>query len=244
MNLAKLTKKELLDIAAKKKITGRTKMTKPELIAAIEPFFAAAQTETAKIEAPGYVMTEEAAPVKMPKKDEYPIPEYYNVDTLKFMPVDPSKEYAYWEISDHTFNKVKSQLRLSHGGLFLKVYLKNESNVTEAASVSVERVGNWYFNIYAPDVEMWSELGMIDSNGAFHSILKSNTVKMPADKVSDIVDEETWMTIGGPDQLDKLYELSGAGQRPEGHVSSAKLHKETAQRMSKHIASSGTLKDK
>lgn len=244
MNLAKLTKKELLDIAAKKKITGRTKMTKAELIAAVEPFFAVAQTETAKIEAPGYtVEAPEAAAVKMPKKDEYPIPEYYNVDTLKFMPVDPSKEYAYWEISDYTLNKSKSELRLSHGGLFLKVYLKNENGVTEAASVSVERVGNWYFNIYGADAEMWSELGLVDSNGAFHAILKSNTVKMPADKVSDIVDEETWMTIGGP-ELEKLYELSGAGQRPESHISSAKLHKDIAQRMSTHIASSGTLKDK
>ena len=88
---------------------------------------------------------------------------------------------------------------------------------------------------------MWSEIGLIDSNGAFHAILKSNTVKMPADKVSDIVDEETWMTVGKG--LDKLYELSGAGQK-HGHLSSAQIHKEVIQQMSTHIASSGTLKDK
>lgn len=241
MNLSKLTKKELLDIATKKGIVGRSKMTKPELIAAIEPFFTAAAPEEAKIEEVGYSINPPAPTYTPPKKDEYPIPPYYNVDTLNFMPVDPSKEFAYWEISDHTFNRIKSQLRISHSSLHLKVFLNNGGVTSEAANVSVDRIGNWYFNIYAPDTEMWSEIGLIDSNGAFHTILKSNTVKMPADKVSDIVDEETWMTIGKG--LDKLYELSGAGQK-HGHLSSAKIHKEIIQQMTTHIASSGTLKDK
>ncbi len=244
MNLSKLTKKELLDLAAKKNIAGRSKMSKPELIAAIEPFFTATTTPVeTKNDSVGYTVNPEPAPVyNPPKKDEYPIPPYYNVDTLNFMPVDPSKEFAYWEISDHTFNRIKSQLRISHSSLHLKVFLKNDGvNAIEAATVSVDRIGNWYFNIYAPDTEMWSEIGLIDSNGAFHTILKSNTVKMPADKVSDIVDEETWMTVGKG--LDKLYELSGAGQK-HGHLSSAKIHKEIIQQMTTHIASSGTLKDK
>ena len=39
MKLDKLTKKELMDLAAAKKIKGRSKMGKEELIAALEPFY-------------------------------------------------------------------------------------------------------------------------------------------------------------------------------------------------------------
>lgn len=239
MNLARLSKKELLDIAAKKKIPGRSKMTKTELIEAVEPFYSSGKAEESSTGAQaGYAVKEPERAPKPPKKDEYPIPAYYNADTLNFMPVDPSKEFAYWEISDYTFNRIKSELRLSHAGLILKVFMNGGSGTAEAASVSVDRIGSWYFNIYAPDAEMWSEIGLMDSNGAFHAILKSNRVKMPADKVSDVVDKETWLTVGA--DLEKLYELSGAGMRE--NLSSLGIHRELAQRISRHIASSGTLK--
>lgn len=239
MNLARLSKKELLDIATKKKIPGRAKMTKTELIKAVEPFYSSGKVEENAAPVVGYTVPKEPERTPQPlKKDEYPIPDYYNTDTLNFMPVDPSKEYAYWEISDYTFNSIASELRLSHSGLTLKVFMNGASGVTEAASVSVERVGSWYFNIYAPDVELWSEIGFVDSNGAFHAVLKSNRVKMPADKVSDVVDKETWLTVGG--HLEKLYELSGAGKRED--ISSRGMHRDLAQRISQHIASSGTLK--
>ena len=101
-------------------------------------------------------------------------------------------------------------------------------------------MGNWYFNIYAPDTILWSEIGLIDSNGAFHPILKSNKVLMPSDKVSDIVDQETWMTIGG--NLDKLYELSGVGLKDLN--SSVTINTEIAKHISQHMGSSGVLKDK
>lgn len=239
MNFEKLSKKELLDIATKKKIAGRSKMTKPQLIEALEPLFSPKQT-TSSSHQQGY-MPAPAAPIKhMPKKDEYPIPDYYNIDTLVLLPVDPSKEYVYWEVSDMTLNSIKSELRLSHGRLTLKVFSQADGSVYEAASVAVERIGNWYFNIYAPDITLWSELGFVDSNGAFHRILRSNIIKMPSDKVSDIAGDESWMTRSG--DLEKLYHLSGVGKHD--HMSSVNIHTDLAKQLSQHIASSGFMKDK
>ena len=160
--------------------------------------------------------------------------------TIAFMPVDPSKEYVYWEISDYTLNQFKSELKLSESRIVLKIFSSIDNYTTEAASVSVEKMGNWYFNIYAPDTILWSEIGLIDSNGGFHPILKSNKVLMPSDKVSDIVDQETWMTIGG--NLDKLYELSGVGLKDLN--SSVTINTEIAKHISQHMGSSGVLKDK
>lgn len=246
MKLDKLTKKELMDLAAAKKIKGRSKMGKEELIAALEPFYnepaPARDAEDAekKVEQNvGYTYTEQQQPVKV-KRDEYPIPPYYDKDTIAFMPVDPSKEYVYWEISDYTLNRVKSELKLSESRIVLKIFSNLDNYTSEAASVTVDRIGNWYFNIYAPDTLLWSEIGFIDSNGAFHPILKSNKVRMPSDKVSDIVDQETWMTIGG--NLDKLYELSGVGLKDLN--SSVTINTEIVKHLSQHMGSSNVLKDK
>lgn len=246
MNLGKLTKKELMNLAAKKKVSGRSSMTKEQLIAALEPLYSkstvspkgrkskAKETENLSSDTfVGYDSTPKTE-VKHIKKDEYPIPTHYNKDTLVLMPVDPSKEYIYWEISDVTLNKFKSELRLSETRLLLKVFSQYNNVVTETASVSVERMGNWYFNIYAPDTLIWSELGIIDSNGAFHKILKSRVLKMPADKVSDVVDNETWLTLGG--DLDKLYQLSGLGMHDS--LNSRDIQKKLAKQIAQHMGSS------
>lgn len=245
MNLNKLTVKELKDLAANKKIAGRSKMTKSELIAALDKFYAEptpeqdAESVSSSSQNVGYTFEENKGPIKI-KRDEYPIPPYYNKDTIAFMPVDPSKEYVYWEISDYTLNEIKNRLQLGQTKLVLKIYSNMDNFISEAASVSVDRLGNWYFNIYAPDSILWSEIGVLDNNGNFHSILVSNKVRMPSDKVSDIIDQETWMTIGG--DLDKLYQLSGVGLKDLN--SSVTIQTEIAKHISQHIGSSGVLKDK
>lgn len=247
MKLDKLTKKELVDLAAVKKIAGRSKMAKDELIKALEPFYVepapakdAEELQAKKEQNVGYTFQDEPKQPAKVKRDEYPIPQYYDKDTIAFMPVDPSKEYVYWEISDYTLNRFKSELKLSESRIVLKIFSNIDNFTTEAASVTVEKIGNWYFNIYAPDTVLWSEIGLITPDGAFHPILTSNKVRMPSDKVSDIVDQETWMTIGG--NLDKLYELSGVGLKDLN--SSVTINTEIAKHISQHIGSSGVLKDK
>lgn len=269
MKFDKLTKKELLDLAAQKKVEGRSKMTKEELVSALEPLFmktsavskakpgakksatnngksAVGDDEFESSELIGYEVNPPKGALRQPKKDEYPIPPFYNADAIVLMPVDPSREYVYWEICDLTLNKFKSELRLSETKLMLKMFSQLNNSVVETASVPVDRMGNWFFNIYAPETVIWSELGIIDSNGAFHKILKSRMLKMPADKVSDIVDKETWLTVGG--DLEKLYQLSGVGMRD--YNTSKTIKHEMAKQISQHLGSSNTgssgntLKDK
>lgn len=245
MKLDKLTKKELQDLASAKKIAGRSKMSKDELIKALEPFFIeptpsknAEKLDNNKHEQNvGYTYPEENKQNIKIKRDEYPIPSYYDKDTIAFMPVDPSQEYVYWEISDYTLNNIKNKLNLQDTNIILKIFSNIDNYITEAASVSVGRIGNWYFNIYAPNNILWSEIGVLDLNGEFHSILQSNKVRMPSDKPSDIVDKETWMTIGG--NLDKLYELSGVGLKDLN--SSATIHQELVKHIYQHMGSSNVI---
>lgn len=248
MKLDKLSKKELADLAAKKNIPGRSKMAKQQLIEALEPLFSKTSARTKSVSGKdingenvsgeanvGYVAETSKVPA-CPPKDEHPIPPFYDKDVLVLMPVDPSREYAYWEISEHTLNSFKSELRLSETRLVLKMFSRFNNSEAETASAPVERLGEWFFNIYAPETVIWSEIGIIDSNGAFHRILKSRLLKMPADKVSDIIDKETWLTIGG--DLDKLYQLSGLGMGSPMNSRSVHVLKDIAGKLSENIGSS------
>jgi len=241
MNLYKLTKKELLDLATKKKIKGANTLLKDDLISLLTPYYTknvnSAKESITSSDNIGYVEINQQ-PVLKPKPDEYPIPDYYNIDMIILLPVDPSKEYVYWELSESKMYEIKQQHNISSDNLILKMYMKSDNNVVEAASVSVPRLGNWFFNIYAPEKELWSELGFIDANGNFFSILKSNIVKMPANQISTVIDDETWMTIGK--DLDKLYELSGLGKTDIG--SSRTLQQTLIKQLASHISSSNFIK--
>ena len=260
MELNKLTKIELLKLAAEKAIPNRTKLLKGELVKALEPYFGdknisastddkslpkssrSKKTATAPSSNIGY---ESKKPVTIfqIKKDEYPIPEYYNMDTLVILPVDPSKEYVYWELSDNTIYKVRQQYKLGNAPLVLKLYKQaNDLSTNEISSVEVSRFGNWFFDIYAPSNVLWAELGFVDENGVFYSVLKSNSIRMPADKVSDIIDDETWMTIGH--NIDKLYGLSGLYKNDLG--ASQSMHKTILRQLTtiNAVSSSSFMKDK
>ncbi len=235
MNLSKLNKKELSNLATEKKIKNRSKMSKDELIKALEPFYFTTNTKDLASSQVGYDNANNPPKKEVIKRDEYPIPPYYNKDMISLMPVDPSREYVYWEISDYTLANVKAKYNLDvNAKLTLKVFSTPDNKTVEQASVLVERIGCWYFNLHLPDVTVWAEIGVVDKNGVFHSILKSQIVKMPADKVSDIIDEETWMTIGG--DLDKLYKLSGVGMRDAN--SSISIHEEVIKQLQIHTGSS------
>ncbi len=261
MELNKLTKIELLKLATEKAIPNRTKLLKGELIKALEPYFSG-KTVTASTDkispskaskAKKTITTAPSSNVgyesKKPvtifqiKKDEYPIPEYYNMDTLVILPVDPSKEYVYWELSDKTIYKVRQQYKLGNAPLVLKLYKQaSDFSTDEISSVEVSRFGNWFFDIYAPSSVLWAELGFIDENGVFYSVLKSNSIRMPADKVSDIIDDETWMTIGH--NIDKLYGLSGLHKTDLG--ASQTMHKTILRQLTtvNTVSSSSFMKDK
>ncbi len=260
MELNKLTKIELLKLAAEKAIPNRTKLLKNELIKALEPYFSdktkkipakekttskTSKSKKAVISPSSNLGYENKKPVTIfqIKKDEYPIPEYYNMDTLVILPVDPSKEYVYWELSDHTIFKVRQQYKLGNAPIILKLYKQaDDLSTNEISSVEVSRFGNWFFDIYAPSNVLWAELGFIDENGVFYSVLKSNSIRMPSDKVSAVIDDETWMTIGH--NIDKLYGLSGLHKSDLG--ASQTMHKTILRQLTtvNTVSSSSFMKDK
>jgi hypothetical protein len=230
MTLKKMTKPELYKLAQKYGIKNRSKMTKAELVKALTKYEKSVAPKVAPQDAPTSPtvtshMPEKAAEPEAAPQLSYPIPDKYQTDTVALLPVNPKKEYAYWEISDKTVDAYCSSLGINNPIFILKVFQYDGDETQELASVRVERYGNWYFDLYCPEMNLWAQIGILDDKGNYHTIVSSKKIKMPSDAVSKEMDKETWMTVG--ENIEKIYELSGVSDvQKEELLSSARLHSE------------------
>lgn len=241
MNYGKMTKKELYELAQKFNIAGRSAMDKDGLTRALKKYdkTVAKAQDTVKDTVSSHTQPQSAPePVYRPSKPEYPIPDRYNIDTVVILPVNPKKEYVYWEVSD----KTASEFCGAHGSaavFILKVFTGEDDSISELASVKVGKYGNWYFDLYCPDASMWAEIGMLDSRGNYFTISSSKKIKMPTDRISDMIDEETWMTVG--ENIEKIYTLSGiTDMQKQELLSSARMHSELFKKLHKAEGMAGS----
>ncbi|MCD8569654.1 MAG: Rho termination factor N-terminal domain-containing protein [Geovibrio sp.] len=106
MNLSEMSKKELYRLAVELNVENRSKMTREELAAALTAAMSEqkvySSTEQHKAEA-AHAMPEKVRPA------EYPIPNRYQIDTAVLLPINPRKEYVYWEVSDNTVNRFRTE---------------------------------------------------------------------------------------------------------------------------------------
>lgn len=228
MNLKKMTKVELYELAKKFNVKNRSKMTKPQLMAALTDYVKVVAPEKAPQASSETVtspMPEEPVKAEPAKKPDFPIPDRYNLDTVVLLPVNPKKEYVYWEVSDKTIESYCVRFNINQPVFILKVFQNDGEKTDELASVRVAKYGNWYFDLYCPEMNLWAELGILDSRGNYYPIASSKKIRMPSDRVSKEIDNETWMTVG--EKIEKIFELSGVSDvQQEELLSSARLHTE------------------
>jgi hypothetical protein len=236
MNLSEMTKKELYRLAVELNLANRSKMTKEELEQALDKAMSDnkthSSTEQHKVH-PSPVLPEKISP------PEYPIPDRYQIDTAVLLPVNPRKEYVYWEVADNTVNRFKVQHESPEISFVLKVFGGNETDSgEELASVRVGRYGNWFFDLYVPDKMIWAEIGLMDNKGNYFAVAHSRKVRMPSDKISEMIDEETWMTVG--EKIEDIYRLSGVNELDSAVPGSVRIFQEVMRFLETNASSSGT----
>lgn len=216
-----LSKKELYEIAKARNIKGRTSMTKQELINAIEESINMEQlVEKSKYdpnvqELLGYTQ-EEGAEIALEKED-YKIPEKYDLDILMFLPIDAKRAYVCWEITEARIRQFIKDSDINSIKIKLKLFTDNNG---EISSVYVNSLGNYFFvNGMLEDSEAWSEIG-IEFDGRYIPILKSNSFKMPSEHISDR-DDVLYMTVRS--SVEKIINISLHGI--DGYYSSIDLYK-------------------
>jgi len=157
--------------------------------------------------------------------NEYQVPEKYGVNELVLQVKNPQTAHLYWEYTQDKINEIIAQSGINdinEATLSLRVY-----NETAGSEYDVE-IGlendSWWLNGLETTNSYFVKLGVIDADGNFYSMLESNKVTMPANKISDRLDEE-WMTV--QETMEQLYLLSGGllFEKREGGYSSVDILK-------------------
>ncbi len=134
------------------------------------------------------------------------LPFSYNKTRLALLVRDPYWGYVYWDFSEKTWNWIQDFFRKDPGTqVKLRVH-----NLTDRTFMDVDvqlEAQSWYLCFGLDNREFETELGLMDSKGRFHSIVKSNRMRTPRSQPSEKIDPN-W----DPANFDELYRLSGGGQ--------------------------------
>ena len=158
------------------------------------------------------------------------LPLDYGVTMAALMPRDPNWMFIYWEITPGS----KALLARKHGhDIFekgrqlLRVYdmAHTAGHIQKYFDVPVMLdAKNWYVHVQDGGGSYCCELGLLQPDGNFIGIVKTNPVTLPPGRVSDVMDEN-WMAVS--EDFDRLLQLSGVEYIGKG---SGEVAKSLAQR--------------
>jgi hypothetical protein len=165
-----------------------------------------------------------------PEAEHKALPAGYGVTEAALMPRDPNWMFIYWEITE---NSRKNTCRehgedvFQKGRQVIRVYdmtsVDGEGQRYFDIAVRLD-AGSWYVNVQEAGRAYCCELGLVMPDGKFIGLVKTNTVNLPAGRVSDVTDEK-WMAVSA--DFDKLMQLSGVEYIGKG---SGEVAKSLAQR--------------
>jgi hypothetical protein len=140
------------------------------------------------------------------------LPCSYNHTKIALMVRDPFWAFTYWDMGEQTTQKVNALMKEHYGNIrpILRVYDVtdvefNGKNAHRSFDLNIFlEARNWYINLGVPDRAYLVDLGLLDAQGNFYLIARSNVVRAPRDMPSDVIDEE-WMAV----DFEEIYALSG-----------------------------------
>jgi hypothetical protein len=111
------------------------------------------------------------------------LPAEYGEDSIVLMTVDPNKLFTYWEAREDT-------LAMHEGNLNVRVYDVTDvefvgTNANSYFDIAVsERIGSRYMDV-SPEKEFITDIGIINPEGIFITIARSNKVLTPRITISE-----------------------------------------------------------
>jgi len=166
-----------------------------------------------------------------PEADYKALPEGYGTTEAALLPRDPNWMFIYWEITENsrknTCKKYGDDV-FQKGRQVIRVYdMTGEDGKAPNRYFDVSarlEAGSWYINVQESGRSYCCEVGLVMPDGTFIGLVKTNTVNLPAGRVSDVTDEK-WMAVSS--DFDKLMQLSGVEYIGKG---SGEVAKSLAQR--------------
>lgn len=145
----------------------------------------------------------------------FELPQVYGDNKIVLMVRDPWTLYTYWETSKQVEGRVKGEIRnkgLEISKSILRVYDVTDSDPGQRIVFDFELrdwISSWYIHAGQTGREWIVDIGILCTNGEFFCFARSNMVRTPANRMSEVTDGE-WMC---PEELyKKLFVLSGGAE--------------------------------
>lgn len=211
-----MKKQELLLLARKAKLRGRSRMSKQELTEALAALSAPAgkkpSVSSARAEPPAPVPAP-AQPIPSPE-----LPYLLGEHRACLLPQSPRKAFLYWEAAQDRIDEALRELAAPAARLVLRVYeWVGTGRLIQSHEVN-GRLGSWYIDLNRPGMDIWAEL-VLEAEGRFALLLSSNRVRLPREEPSEEV-ESLWMTRRR--HFEEIFRLSGGA--PGGATSRGGYH--------------------
>ncbi len=199
-NIMEAKRPELLVMAKSFGIQGRHRMTRDELISAIE-LHTKKTPATEDPKRPVRLSGGPALPVpashEIPKRQEYyDLPWSYGETELVLMPVDPYLIHAYWDFSPDDWKAIQNKREQ----VVLRIYditmiQFNGTNAHNFFDVPISLEAQcWYVPIWSADKSFCADLGWRYSDGSFRPIIRSNVIQTPRAGIS-VFEETKWLEV-------------------------------------------------
>ena len=139
-----------------------------------------------------------------PTTEKTEIPKIYGEDRIVLQVRDPWCLHAYWELTDEKIDQKRNELMSRQQQIqkwVLRLYLKMGSSDIDIH----EQANHWYLQV-EDDNSYKVEIGVLATDGSFHSLARSNSVRTPRVGMSNAIDKE-WSCSG--EEYWKIFALSG-----------------------------------
>jgi hypothetical protein len=136
-----------------------------------------------------------------------PIPDEYDIDTIRALVQDPFHVWVYWELRERTFTRLKNIFPAGVAATFYPVMKITELRLGHSAFIGIERRGSYWLSVF-PDRTYRIEVGLRSQERGYIRLLEANEVQTPRGTVSMEVAPEPEFEIANHD-FAQLLRVSG-----------------------------------
>ncbi len=155
-----------------------------------------------------YIIGNERISESSDKKDVFfdkaPLPSAYFVDEVVLMPKNNNTLFAYWEIRDDTYNKLKQEKNVL-SNVVIKVY---KNGVEDQRIIRSERLGSHYIHNIEAAQDYDVSIGYENATGEYIEIAHSSRALAPRDKAAENK-ELKWLEVNGNNDKKELKTETG-----------------------------------
>ncbi|MEW6733083.1 MAG: DUF4912 domain-containing protein [Acidobacteriota bacterium] len=132
-----------------------------------------------------------------------PIPEGYQIDTINALVQDPFHIWVYWELREHTVQRLKHIFPEQIAASFFPVLKITELKLGDTAFIGIAHRGNYWLSVF-PDRQYRIEVGLRSQQRGYIRLLEAKQINTPRGTVSMEVSPEPQYQLSNKDFAEVL----------------------------------------